>query len=139
MPALRRPSRSRWLVYLLRCSDGSLYTGITNDLPKRLKAHAAGKASRYTRSRLPVKLAYSESQRSKSAALKRELAIKKLRRAEKEKLGRNGDRRIQPAKYDVAAQEMRSKGRLRTRSASTTQNLPLKPISFSASIRSLNR
>ena len=81
-----RPSPSRWLVYLLRCSDGSLYTGITNDLPKRLKAHAAGKASRYTSSRLPVKLAYSEPQKSKSAALKRELAIKRLRRAEKEKL-----------------------------------------------------
>ena len=81
-----RPSPSRWLVYILRCSDGSLYTGITNDLPKRLKAHAAGKASRYTRSRLPLALAYSEPQKSKSAALKRELAIKRLRRAEKEKL-----------------------------------------------------
>ena len=80
-----RPS-SRWLVYLLHCSDGSLYTGITNDLPKRLKAHAAGKASRYTRSRLPVKLAYSEPQRSKSAALKREVAIKGLRRPEKVRL-----------------------------------------------------
>jgi putative endonuclease len=85
-PAPRRPSNPRWLVYLLRCSDGSLYTGITNDLPKRLKAHAAGKASRYTRSRLPVKLAYSEPQRSKSAALKREAAIKRLRRAEKDRL-----------------------------------------------------
>ncbi len=72
-----------WLVYLLRCSDGSLYTGITNDLPKRLKAHASGKASRYTRSRLPVTLAYTEAQRSKSSALKREAAIKRLRRAEK--------------------------------------------------------
>ena len=82
----RPPSNSRWLVYLLHCSDGSLYTGITNDLPKRLKAHAAGKASRYTRSRLPVRLAHSEPQRSKSAALKRELAIKRLRRAEKDRL-----------------------------------------------------
>ena len=81
----RRPS-SRWLVYLLRCSDDSLYTGITNDLPKRLKAHAAGRASKYTRSRLPVHLAYSEPQRSKSAALKREAAIKQLRRAEKDRL-----------------------------------------------------
>ena len=44
---------SRWLVYLLRCSDGSLYTGITNDFDKRLKAHAAGRAARYTRSRPP--------------------------------------------------------------------------------------
>jgi len=81
----RRPS-SRWLVYVLRCRDGSLYTGITNDLPKRLKAHAAGKASKYTRSRLPVRLAYSEPQRSKSAALKREAAIKRLRRAEKDRM-----------------------------------------------------
>lgn len=69
-----------WLVYMLRCRDGSLYTGITNDLPKRLKAHAAGKASRYTRSRLPVRLAYQEPHASKSAALKREAAIKKLPR-----------------------------------------------------------
>ncbi|MFM7137731.1 MAG: GIY-YIG nuclease family protein, partial [Planctomycetota bacterium] len=70
MPTPRR-SRFPWLVYLLRCSDGSLYTGITNDLPKRLKAHTTCKASRYTRSRLPVTLAYSEPQKSKSAALKR--------------------------------------------------------------------
>jgi len=83
---LPRPLRSSWLVYLLRCSDGSLYTGVTNDLPKRLKAHAAGRASKYTRSRLPVRLAYSEPQKSKSAALKRELDIKGLRRAEKDRL-----------------------------------------------------
>jgi putative endonuclease len=81
-----RPSNPRWLVYLLRCSDGSLYCGITNDLPKRLKAHAAGKASRYTRSRLPVTLAYSEPKKSKSAALKREAAIKKLSRLQKDRL-----------------------------------------------------
>jgi putative endonuclease len=76
----------RWLVYLLRCSDGSLYTGVTNDLPKRLKAHAAGRASKYTRSRLPVKLAHSESQKSKSEALKREAAIKRLARPAKLRL-----------------------------------------------------
>jgi predicted GIY-YIG superfamily endonuclease len=80
----RRPSSTRWLVDILRCSDGSLYTGITNDLPKRLKAHASGKASRYTRSRLPVTLVCSEPQKSKSAALKREAAIKKLPRTAKE-------------------------------------------------------
>lgn len=80
-----RPS-CRWLVYVLRCADGSLYTGITNDLEKRLGAHAAGKASRYTRSRLPVTLAYTEPRRTKSAALKREAAIKRLRRAEKDRL-----------------------------------------------------
>ncbi len=77
------PPRPRWLVYILRCRDGSLYTGITNDLPKRLKAHAAGEASKYTRSRLPVRLAHSEPQRSKSHALKREAAIKRLSRGEK--------------------------------------------------------
>jgi len=76
----------RWLVYLLRCRDGSLYPGITNDLAKRLEAHAAAKASRYTRSRLPVKLVYAERQPDKSAALRREAAIKKLRRADKERL-----------------------------------------------------
>jgi putative endonuclease len=88
IPKQVRPHRSNtgWLVYLLRCSDGSLYCGVTNDLPKRFKAHAAGKASRYTRSRLPVKLAYTEPQRSKSAALKREAAIKRLRRADKDRL-----------------------------------------------------
>jgi len=84
-PSRGRP-RSRWLVYLLRCRDGSLYTGITNDLPRRLAAHAAGRASRYTRSRLPVTLAYTEPQASKSRALKREAAIKKLPRREKDSL-----------------------------------------------------
>ena len=86
----QRQQRTRpvgeWLVYLLRCRDGSLYTGITNDLPKRLKAHAAGKASRYTRSRLPVTLAYTEPQPSHSASLKREAAIKKLSRPQKDRL-----------------------------------------------------
>jgi len=83
MPASRR---APWLVYILRCSDGSLDTGITNDLPKRLKAHTAGKASRYTRSRLPVRLAYQEPQPTKSRALKREAAIKKLSRPQKDRL-----------------------------------------------------
>ena len=131
-----------WLVYLLRCSDGSLYCGITNDLPKRLKAHAAGKASRHTRCRLPVALAYSEPQKSKSAALKREAAIKTLRRAEKERLvakGLLGECGHGRPSNKAVVQEIRPKGRLRTRSASTTQNLPPKPISASAAIRSLMR
>ena len=79
----RPAAESDWLVYLLQCRDGSLYTGITNDLPKRLEAHAAGKASRYTRSRLPVTLVYVEPQPTKSLALRREAAIKRLPRAEK--------------------------------------------------------
>jgi predicted GIY-YIG superfamily endonuclease len=69
---------------MLRCRDGSLYTGITNDLARRLKAHAAGRASRYTRSRLPVVLAYQEFQPTKSRALKREAAVKKLSKRQKE-------------------------------------------------------
>lgn len=72
-----------WLVYVLRCRDESLYTGITNDLAKRLAAHAAGRASKYTRSRLPVRIAYQERQATKSLALKREAAIKRMPRREK--------------------------------------------------------
>jgi putative endonuclease len=82
-PPPSRPPALPWTVYLLRCRDGSLYCGITNDLPKRLKAHAAGQASRYTRSRLPVRLVYQEWQPTKSSALKREAAIKKIPRRQK--------------------------------------------------------
>ena len=77
---------SEWFVYILRCADDTLYTGITNDVPRRLEQHNAGTASRYTRSRLPAKLAYKESQATRSLALKRELAIKALSRQQKESL-----------------------------------------------------
>ncbi len=87
-PMAAKRSNPQWLVYILRCSDGSLYTGITNDLPKRLAAHVFGKASRYTRSQLPVTLSYSEPRRSKSSALKREAAIKQLPRLQKLQLVR---------------------------------------------------
>jgi len=70
-------------VYILRCSDGSLYTGYTKDLPRRLKAHLSGRASKYTRSRLPVTLAHAETAAGKGGALKREAKIKKLPRSEK--------------------------------------------------------
>lgn len=80
---------SSWFVYLLRCADGSLYTGISNDVPRRLKQHNAGTASRYTRSRLPAVLVYQEIQASRSLALKRELAIKALSKQEKELLIRD--------------------------------------------------
>ena len=73
-----------WFVYLLRCADGSLYTGISNDVLRRLEQHNSGTASRYTRSRLPAVLVYQEPQGSRSLALKRELAIKALSRHEKE-------------------------------------------------------
>jgi putative endonuclease len=70
-------------VYLLRCSDGSLYCGWAVDVPRRLAEHQAGKASRYTRSRLPVELAWSKCVSSRSEALREEARIKGLSRAEK--------------------------------------------------------
>src|SRR4051794_23275255 len=79
-------SNGMWFVYLLRCADGTLYTGITIDLPRRVEQHNAGTASRYTRSRLPVVLVYKEPQASRSLALKRELVIKALSRLEKESM-----------------------------------------------------
>jgi UV DNA damage endonuclease len=75
-----------WFVYLLRCADGSLYTGITTNVVRRCEEHNAGTASHYTRSRRPVALVYQERQGSRSLALKREVAIKALPRAEKESL-----------------------------------------------------
>jgi len=71
------------MVYLLRCRDGSLYTGITNNLARRLAAHRAGTASAYTRSRGPVRLVYREPARDRGAALRREAAIKRLTRRAK--------------------------------------------------------
>ena len=65
-----------WYTYIIRCSDNTLYTGISNDIPRRIKLHNAGKASAYTRSRTPVILVYKEPHRTKSRALKREAQIK---------------------------------------------------------------
>ena len=81
--AKRKSAREIWFVYLLRCVDGSLYTGITKDVKRRCQQHNAGTASRYTRSRLPVKRVYQEAAASRSRALKREAAIKAMTRAEK--------------------------------------------------------
>jgi predicted GIY-YIG superfamily endonuclease len=77
---------SEWFVYIVRCADETLYTGITNELTRRMDQHNAGTASRYTRSRLPVVLVYRELQTSRSLALKRELAIKAFSRQKKESL-----------------------------------------------------
>ncbi len=82
----RRDTDTTWFIYLLRCADGSLYTGITNDVPRRLKQHNAGTASRYTRSRLPAVLVHQEAQASHGQALRRELAIKALSRQDKESI-----------------------------------------------------
>ena len=75
-----------WYVYMLRCRDGSLYTGYTDDPERRLAVHNAGKGAKYTRSRLPVELVYRESYADKSEALRREFAIKRLSKAQKEAL-----------------------------------------------------
>ena len=74
---------SAWYCYLLQCADGTLYTGISNDLDRRIAAHNSGRASKYTRSRLPVALLYSEPHPDRSAASRREAEIKRLPRARK--------------------------------------------------------
>lgn len=73
-------------VYILECSDGSYYTGWTNDLEKRLREHNEKRGAKYTRSRTPVKIAYYETMNTKSEALKREAAIKQMSHASKEAL-----------------------------------------------------
>ena len=70
----------KWDVYILECSDNSLYTGITNDMERRLKEHGTGRGAKYTKHRRPLRVRYVEYQGTKSAALKREAAIKSLGR-----------------------------------------------------------
>lgn len=87
-------------VYILRCGDGSLYTGMTDDVEKRLAAHRSGKGAKYTRGRGPLEVVYREACADRSAALKREYALKRLSRDEKVKLiegGKNGEPAISPA------------------------------------------
>ena len=80
---MKKPSDDRWIIYILRCADGSLYTGITKDMKRRRQQHNDGTASRYTRSRRPTKLAWQEVQPSRSSALKREATIKAMTRQDK--------------------------------------------------------
>lgn len=75
-----------WYLYILRCGDGTLYTGITTDVERRLEAHRQGRGAKYTRSRGPLELAYQEKCGTHSEALKREYAVKQLPRDEKERL-----------------------------------------------------
>ena len=75
-----------YFVYILRCADDTLYTGITTDTERRLKEHNSGRGAKYTRSRLPVHLVYKEAAEDKNTALKREYAIKHLKRKQKEQL-----------------------------------------------------
>ena len=76
----------KWFVYMLRCRDNSVYTGITNNLNKRIEAHMSGNGSKHLRGRLPVKLVYKEIFLNRSDASKREIEIKKLQKKEKELL-----------------------------------------------------
>ena len=75
-----------WYVYMLRCGDGTLYTGVTDDVERRLAAHRAGKGAKYTRGRGPLELVYQEQVPDKSAALRQEYQIKRLPKQEKEGL-----------------------------------------------------
>lgn len=79
-----------YYLYILKCNDGSLYTGITPDIDERLAKHQSGKGSKYVRSRLPIELVYTETHPDKSSAAKREYAVKKLSRAKKLKLIQGG-------------------------------------------------
>ena len=73
----------QWYVYILHCADGTLYTGMTDDVTRRVQVHNSGKGAKYTRGRTPVEAVYSEECESYSAALKREYAIKQLTRQQK--------------------------------------------------------
>ena len=77
---------SMWYLYILRCGDGTFYTGITTDVDKRFDAHASGKGAKYTRGRGPLEPVYQEECGDHSTALKRELEIKALTRVQKEEL-----------------------------------------------------
>ncbi len=86
---IRRVIFLEFYVYIIECSDGTYYTGYTNDLDQRLKKHNNGQGAKYTRGRTPVNLKYKESYKSKSKAMKREYEIKSLSRKKKEKLINN--------------------------------------------------
>lgn len=75
-----------WTVYIVRCNDASLYTGVAKDLTRRIEQHNAGTGAKYTRSRLPVTLVYSEEVADRGAALRREIEIKRLPAASKRRL-----------------------------------------------------
>ena len=87
--------------YILECADGTFYTGWTTDLGRRVKTHNAGRGAKYTKLRRPVRLVYSEKLPSRSAAQKRELAIKRLRRSKKLELVLRHRNRAEPASPDA--------------------------------------
>ncbi|MDD2734765.1 MAG: GIY-YIG nuclease family protein [Desulfuromonadaceae bacterium] len=79
-------SQAKWHVYIIRCSDNSLYTGITTDIDRRFRRHAVGKGAKYFRGRTPQQVVYREENHSRSSAARREYCIKRMNRAEKELL-----------------------------------------------------
>jgi putative endonuclease len=85
---LASSSRSSWALYVLRCRDGTLYTGVTTDLGRRLRAHASGRGARYTRGRGPFVVVHVEAVGARGDALRRELEVKRLPRAAKLRLAR---------------------------------------------------
>ena len=89
------PTKSKWFVYMLRCADDTLYSGITTDPKRRLEEHNGiikGKGAKYTAARRPVYLVYKQSCKDRSSAASKEAALKKLTRAEKEELLNSQDR-----------------------------------------------
>ncbi len=92
-PRRAKKASTGWRVYLLRCADGTLYAGCTNDLARRLATHNAGKGARYTRSRLPVRVVWSVRVKDRSAALSREAKVKQLTRAQKLQLVRRSGKK----------------------------------------------
>ena len=85
--------KSSWFVYMVKCKDGSIYTGISNDVEDRIKEHNSGQGGKYTASKRPVRLIFQEEQTDKSSALKRERQIKNWGRVKKEALSRFGSAR----------------------------------------------
>ena len=83
---IKKRGRKDWTVYILRCGDGSLYTGIAKDVRARVKQHSAGRGPTYTRTRLPVKLLYQQEGLTRSKALIREAQIKAMPRSKKEEI-----------------------------------------------------
>lgn len=79
----RKKRGEKWFLYILKCSDLSLYTGITNDLQRRFKMHSAGKAARYTRTRRPLEMVYQEICKTRTQALVRECAVKSMPKQKK--------------------------------------------------------
>ena len=109
-----------WYVYMLLCGDNTLYTGMTDNVKRRLAVHRSGKGARYTRGRGPLQLVYVEETEDKSAALKRERAIKKLTRAEKDALRKDWSPAPEPETADrPEPEEQQSADEVETAGAST--------------------